>query len=171
MFPRFPFFGQRGAGRRWPLYGLVRPVGGAWKSCGGRTKRSSFSQCNALTQLAHCTRGSKRIRRRLIMDGRRLLLLLLCVLQLSRLVRSTVLEGGEQLLTPFLNSVGSHVELVKCFTLIRFQFFTFYLTGKGFMLFSWLQMIQWCFLWPSWQISCLFFISIYMTTTKSRLDC
>merc|ERR1711972_871612 len=49
------------------------------------------SQCNALTQLAHCTRGSKRIR---IMDGRRLLLLLLCVLQLSRLVRSTVLEGG-----------------------------------------------------------------------------
>merc|ERR1711973_777029 len=52
------------------------------------------SQCNALTQLAHCTRRSKRIRRRLIMDGRRLLLLLLCVLQLSRLVRSTVLEGG-----------------------------------------------------------------------------
>merc|ERR1712223_1548427 len=49
------------------------------------------SQCNALTQLAHCTRGSKRIR---VMDGRRLLLLLLCVLQLSRLVRSTVLEGG-----------------------------------------------------------------------------
>merc|ERR1711973_591076 len=52
------------------------------------------SQCNALTQLAHCTRRSKRIRRRLIMDGRRLLILLLCVLQLSRLVRSTVLEGG-----------------------------------------------------------------------------
>merc|ERR1712013_409581 len=52
------------------------------------------SQCNALTQLAHCTRDLKRIRRRLIMDGRRLLLLLLCVLQLSRLVRSTVLEGG-----------------------------------------------------------------------------
>ena len=120
MFPRFPFFGQRGAGRRWPLYGLVRPVGGASKSCGGRTKRSSFSQCNALTQLAHCTKGSKRIR---VMDGRRLLLLLLCVLQLSRLVRSTVLEGGEQLLTPFLNSVGSHVEFVKCVTLIRFQFF------------------------------------------------
>ena len=145
MFPRFPFFGQRGAGRLWPLYGLVRPVGGAWKSCGGRTKRSSFSQCNALTQLAHCTRGSKRIRRRLIMDGRRLLLLLLCVLQLSRLVRSTVLEGGEQLLTQFLNSVGSHVELVKCFTLIRFQFYTFYLIGKGFMPFSWLQMNQRCF--------------------------
>ena len=123
MFPRFPFFGQRGAGRRWPLYGLVRPVGGAWKSCGGRTKRSSFSQCNALTQLAHCREASKRIRHRLIMDGRRLLLLLLGVLQLSRLVRSTVLEGGEQLLTPFLNSVKSHIEFVKCVTLIRFQFF------------------------------------------------
>ena len=122
MFPRFPFFGQRGAGRLWPLYGLVRPVGGAWKSCGGRTKRSSFSQCNALTQLAHCTRGSKRIRRRLIMDGRRLLLLLLCVLQLSRLVRSTVLEGGEQLFNTILNSVESHLEFVKCFALARFNY-------------------------------------------------
>ena len=146
MFPRFPFFGQRGAGRRWPLYGLVRPVGGAWKSCGGRTKRSSFSQCNALTQLAHCTKGSKRIR---VMDGRRLLLLLLCVLQLSRLVRSTVLEGGEQFLTPFLNSDGSHVEFVKCFTLIGFQFFnsTHSISlGRVSYPFSWLQMVQWCFL-------------------------
>ena len=78
------------------------------------------------------------------MDGRRLLLLLLGVLQLSRLVRSTVLEGGEQFLTPFLNSDGSHVEFVKCFTLIRFnffQFYTFYLIGQGFIPFSWLQMI------------------------------
>ena len=136
MFPRFPFFGQRGAGRLWPLYGLVRPVGGAWKSCGGRTKRSSFSQCNALTQLAHCTRGSKRIRRRLIMDGRRLLLLLLCVLQLSRLVRSTVLEGGEQLFNTVFE-FWSRVEFFKYFTLKRFQFFnsthfthTFYSLGR-----------------------------------------
>ena len=51
-----------------------------------------------------------------------------------------------------------------------FQFYTFYLIGKGFMPFSGLQMIQWCFcdLLGKFHV---WFLSLNMTTTKNRLDC